>query len=97
MIRVVNKRPHRGPGEYIGRPSPLGNPFVIGRHGDRDLVIARYKEWLVAQCKAGNEPVKAELRRLLGLARAGDVNLVCWCAPERCHGDVIKAVLESKL
>ncbi|SEA87911.1 DUF4326 domain-containing protein [Rubrimonas cliftonensis] len=34
---------------YVGRPSKFGNPFVIGRDGDRDTVIRRYRDWLLAQ------------------------------------------------
>ena len=45
MITVANKRVG-AIGEYIGRPSPLGNPFAIGRDGTRDEVIAKYREWL---------------------------------------------------
>jgi len=32
--------------EYIGRPSPLGNPFVIGRDGTREDVIEKCSLWL---------------------------------------------------
>jgi uncharacterized protein DUF4326 len=28
---------------YIGRPSKLGNPFVIGRDGSRKHVIEKYR------------------------------------------------------
>ena len=34
---------------YVGRPSPLGNPFVLGRDGNREEVIAEYRHWLWAQ------------------------------------------------
>jgi len=34
---------------YVGRPSKWGNPFVIGRDGSRDEVIAKYRAW-IAQC-----------------------------------------------
>lgn len=34
-IIIVNKH-HSKSGEYIGRGSPLGNPFIIGTHGDRE-------------------------------------------------------------
>ena len=64
---------------YIGRPSPFGNPFVIGRDGDRTAVILRYRTWLLAQ-PALVERVRREL--------AGKV-LGCWCAPLPCHGDVL--------
>ena len=38
-MKVVNKRDYKGPGEYIGRPSCLGNPFHIGRDGNRHCQI----------------------------------------------------------
>ena len=40
-IVIVNKH-HGMQGEYIGRGSPLGNPFVIGVHGTRKEVIDKY-------------------------------------------------------
>ena len=64
---------------YVGRPSPFGNPFVIGRDGDRGAVIQKYRAWLLAQ-PALVERVRLEL--------AGKV-LGCWCAPLPCHGDVL--------
>jgi hypothetical protein len=63
---------------YIGRPSKWGNPFVIGRDGSRDEVIAKYRAWLASQ---------PELLDALDELRGRD--LVCWCAPLACHGDVL--------
>jgi hypothetical protein len=52
--------------------------FVIGRDGSRDEVIAKYRTWIVRQ------PVlMAALHELRGK------DLVCWCAPERCHADLL--------
>ncbi|MDA8190782.1 MAG: DUF4326 domain-containing protein, partial [Gammaproteobacteria bacterium] len=31
---------------YVGRPSPLGNPFAIGPDGGRAEVIQQYAVWL---------------------------------------------------
>jgi len=64
---------------YIGRPSPLGNPFMIGKHGSREEVIAKFEEY--ARSNAG---VIAAILRL----KDDDV-LGCWCKPSACHGDVI--------
>lgn len=66
----------------IARPSKWGNPFVIGPHGDRDLVIAKYEKWLMDQPLL----VAAAKRELRGK------DLVCYCAPEACHGDVLLRV-----
>lgn len=92
MITVVNR--HAGvDGEYIGRPSPLGNPFIIGPDGDRDEVIAKYRRWLWLQMDIDAGPgnqVMVELHRLTDLYDTGKpLVLVCWCAPRPCHGDVL--------
>jgi hypothetical protein len=81
---------------YIGRPSPLGNPFVLGRDGDRAVVIARYRTCLQEQLAAGpGNSAYAELHRLLTVARRRPLRLVCWCAPLPCHGDVIMELLRE--
>jgi hypothetical protein len=66
---------------YVGRPGKWGNPFVIGRDGARDDVIAKYCAWIVQQ-----PSLMAALHELRGKT------LVCWCAPERCHADVLLAL-----
>lgn len=63
---------------YIGRPGFWGNPFVIGRDGDRETVIRRYEAWLLKQ-----PHLLARLPELRGKV------LGCWCAPQPCHGDVL--------
>ena len=71
---------------YIGRPSKWGNPYLIDRAGlTRDAVIQKYREHLEAhpQLKAA---VRIELR---------GKDLVCWCAPLPCHGDVLIEVANS--
>jgi hypothetical protein len=81
-IQVVSKEIHKGEGIYIGRPSLLGNPFVIGKDGDRAEVIAKYRIWLWGQVKARGA-VFNELVRIKRLAERGDVSLVCWSAESR--------------
>ena len=51
MPKVLNKRVDSIPpgAVYIGRPSIWGNPFVIGKDGSRDGVIAKYEAWLLSQ------------------------------------------------
>lgn len=61
---------------YIGRPGPLGNPFVIGRNGTREEVIAKHRDHLLSS--------PGLLAMLPGLR--GKV-LGCFCAPLPCHGD----------
>jgi hypothetical protein len=93
MIQVISLRGRRGVrpcGEYVGRPSAWGNPFVIGRHGTRAEVVARYRAWLRRQWRQGG-PVRGELERLAAkYRRDGRLTLLCWCAPLPCHADVIR-------
>ena len=93
MIEVSNKK-SGGRGIYIGRPSVLGNPFVIGRDGDREEVIEKYLGWLRNEWRR-NGPAKTELLRLAEIAKHGDLELTCWCAPAPCHGNVIADAIEK--
>jgi hypothetical protein len=95
-ITIGNKR-RNDRGIYIGRPSALGNPFVIGRDGDRAAVIRKYQAWLAEQLKNAKSAASFELQRLAKQAEQRDICLVCWCAPEPCHGDIIKCAIERLL
>jgi hypothetical protein len=85
---------------YIGRKnartgwvgSVLANPFVIGKDGSRDDVIEKYRKWLNAKCRENDVEIMTELKRIQKLDRRA-LRLVCWCAPEPCHGDVIMNAL----
>ena len=80
MPKVLNKKLYGVPpgAVYIGRPSIWGNPFVIGKDGTRDEVVAKFEAYV------RNKPdLLAQLPKLAGR------DVVCWCAPARCHGDVL--------
>jgi hypothetical protein len=79
-MKVHNKKHGTAPADavYIGRPSKWGNPFVIGKDGNREQVITKFEEWILEQPE-----LLAQLHELKGK------DLVCWCAPEVCHGDVL--------
>ena len=97
MIRVENLRGRKdAAGVYVGRPargrrgSPLANPFHLGRDGDRAAVMAAYERWFREKIAAGDAAVVAELDRLAAQYRAdGELTLLCWCAPEACHGEIL--------
>ena len=63
----------------------MGQLFVIGRDGSRADVIAKYRAWIVAQ---------PALMNALDKLRGRD--LVCWCAPLACHGDVLIALANRR-
>lgn len=67
---------------YIGRPSKWGNPFVVGVDGTLEEILLKYENWIRSQ-----PDLLAALPELDGKI------LGCWCAPARCHGDVLLGLL----
>ena len=90
-IAICNKY-HGTVGEYIGRGSPLGNPFKIGRY-TREQVIEKYEEWVRQKLHDGDVRISMEFSRLYFLAIKNPINLICFCSPKICHGDIIKKIL----
>lgn len=79
----------------VDRSSILGNPFKIGVDGDRDEVCDKHK---IDFDKNKDGKLKKELDRLLEIHKKyGKLNIFCWCCPERCHSETIKAFLEEKI
>lgn len=64
----------------IDRNTKWGNPFVMGKHGDRKTVISKYVKWIL------NSELLQDLPELYGQV------LGCHCAPKLCHGEVLKAL-----
>ena len=80
---VVNKK--RKPFDvYIGRGSDWGNPFVIGKDGNRRAVINKYRRWIQKQ--------PTLLKRIPEL---DGKRLGCFCKPRVCHGDVLAELLSE--
>jgi hypothetical protein len=94
-ILVKNTRAYHGAGYYIGRPSLLGNPFVIGKYGTRAQVIEKYRVWLDKQIESNIELRKLMLTFCQEYKTGKRIVLICWCAPLACHGDVIAAKIKS--
>lgn len=74
--RVLNKyKDHIPPSAvYCGRGSPWGNPFVIGKDGTREEVCDSFER---------------EILPTLDVSSLRGKDLVCFCAPKRCHCDAI--------
>lgn len=100
QINIVNKYKHQAePAKdvYIGRGSALGNPWPITSSEDRDTVCDRYETYL--RCEyTHNRAMKEQLNTIhrIGLEQ-GEVNLVCFCADKRCHGESIKRLIEDAI
>ena len=83
MAKVINIRDREDTLDevYIGRGSKWGNPFVIGRDGNREVVIEKYREYIM-----GTE-LPEQVNELSGKT------LICYCKPHSCHGDVLIELL----
>lgn len=81
-MRVLNRKSRDMPRDAIDimRPGPLGNPFRIGRDGTRDEVVDKHMVW-ARQKIATERTFRQRVKELWGH------DLICNCAPERCHGD----------
>ncbi len=67
---------------YIGRPGPWGNPFIVGKDGNRDEVIKKYNKWL-----GGQPELIAKVKKKLKGKTLG-----CYCSPLSCHGHILAMV-----
>lgn len=93
-IRTLPRDPKDWPPNhvYIGRPmpsrglprNPWGNPYSLLTH-TRDEAVDFY-----------DEHVRATPRLMRRLPDIKDKTLVCWCAPERCHGDVLARLADER-
>ena len=83
-VKVVHCK--KGPYDvYIGRGSKWGNPFKIGRDGNREQVIEKYRDYIL----------DGDGKHLLShLHELKNKTLGCWCKPKDCHGDVLKEMVE---
>lgn len=69
----------------ITRRTIWGNPYRIGVDGTREQVIAKYRE-LVER----NDELRTKIQHEL-YGR----DLMCYCRPWACHGDVILEIANS--
>jgi len=83
MPKVLNRKDVSNPPNsvYIGRPSKWANPFIIGKDGTREEVIKKYKNWLLE--------TEWTTGLILDIEELRGKDLVCWCSPLPCHGDIL--------
>ncbi|WP_216917411.1 DUF4326 domain-containing protein [Nocardia noduli] len=64
----------------VDRTSSWGNPFILGRDGNRDDVLRAHARHLTDRPALLDRLRRGELAaRVLG----------CWCAPKPCHGHTL--------
>lgn len=76
MPRVINKKREGIPigAVYCGRGSPYGNPYIMKSEVYRDYVCDMFEKNILPT---------------LDVSKLRGKDLVCFCAPKRCHCDVI--------
>lgn len=102
MIKVVNVDKTRQDYVYVGGAYPekklpasmLANPFPVYEEGDREKAMQEYHTYLSKEIKAKG-PIYRYMLSLQLRAIQGDLVLGCRCKPKKCHGDVIKHILEN--
>jgi len=107
-INVVNKTVHASTYKdfYVGRGSVLGNPFTSKdlstskakfKCNTKAEAIKSYAKYIDEAITDGENPICDELNKIYKAALKEDINLVCYCAPKPCHGDIIKSKITTKL
>lgn len=111
MIYVYNSHDedHTSGGEcnfYIGRPSPLSNPFTHNgvrtslatlSFKTREEAIEAYKKYFDKMYGSDEDFTKAFDEIYEHYKNGEDVYLQCFCKPLACHGDYIAEQLQRKL
>lgn len=91
QTKVVNKH-YEKYDVYIGRGSKWGNPYTHMKGktkaqffvGSRDEAVEKYEEW-----------IKQQPDLLSSLHELKNKRLGCYCAPSRCHGDILVKLVEE--
>lgn len=88
---------------YVGRPSPWGNPFVVGTHGTREQCVELYKVLLSGHLMISSTSEHiAEQERVLRYVdkhyrELKGRNVSCFCPIDKpCHADVLLALANGK-
>ena len=66
--------------------SPFNNPFKIGKHGDRNEVMKKYRKYMYKKLEESSG-------LLVQFVELKGKNLGCFCKPHCCHGDIILELL----
>lgn len=80
----------------VARPSPWGNPFVVGKHGTRAECVHLFKLMLTGSICVSKDHATSDAQ-LAYLKHAGTnleqlrgKNLACWCTLDGpCHADAL--------
>ena len=78
---------------YVGRPHPLGNPFVMKVQSERDESVRLYEEF-VKQRMERKDIFGIQFRVWIGEIKGK--NLACWCPLDKpCHADILLEIANA--
>jgi uncharacterized protein YeaO (DUF488 family) len=83
----------------------LGNPYTHlsdssraeFKVATRDEAVEKYRGWLEERLKEGGPTAKAFENLVQFYADFGELTLVCWCAPKRCHAEILREMIEERV
>lgn len=77
------------------RGAVLGNPFYNRNDLTRAQKIDNFRVWFEEQLRI-NPRVQELIQQLVMMhVQNIDIALICCCKPQPCHGDIIKAYIET--
>lgn len=82
----------------IDRTTIFGNPFIIGKDGNRKDVICKHLVWLEQWLLHGNEIIINGFSNRIVINNlhflSGKI-IGCWCKPLPCHGDNLAKLADN--
>jgi len=76
----------------IDRTTIFGNPFIVDKNGDREIVLRKHQCWLYdwiifeEEIQIGRFNNRVVFENLFQLKNK---IIACWCKPKPCHGDIL--------
>jgi len=90
-VKKVDCRKYKNVAYYRSdRKSPLGNPYIVGKDGNRSQCILKFMRLFNDSAKG--LPMREHVRKIVARAIQGNFKELCFtchCAPDTCHSDVI--------
>jgi len=88
-IKVINIKDYEDVDYiYIGRPGKYGNPFSSKKSNlaenveSKEEALNKFKKYIQNNPKIVDDLIKE-------LKNNGVEKIGCWCAPSKCHGDIL--------
>lgn len=99
-IEICNLRNDKVEKPYdvrVDRASIFGNPFYMKDESMREDVCVKYQSYFLNRLNK-DDIFRKEFDKLKEIYKKyGKLRLFCWCAPKKCHAEIIKFFIEYEL